>query len=124
MNLNDNQKKAVEYEKGPLLIIAGAGTGKTSVITQRIVYIIEKKLSKPSEILALTFTEKASQEMQERVDISMPYGYEEPVISTFHSFCDQILRKEGYHLGIDTDYNLLSSAQAYIFLKNICMISL
>ena len=117
MNLNENQKKAVEYEGGPLLIIAGAGTGKTSVITQRIIHIIEKKLAKPSEILALTFTEKASQEMQERIDISMPYGYEEPLISTFHSFCDQILRKEGYHIGLDTNYNLLSSAQAYIFMK-------
>jgi DNA helicase-2/ATP-dependent DNA helicase PcrA len=74
MNLNSNQKKAVEHKKGPLLIIAGAGTGKTSVITQRIVHIIKQKLAKPTEILALTFTEKAADEMQERVDIEMPYG--------------------------------------------------
>jgi len=117
MNLNENQKKAVEYDKGPLLIIAGAGTGKTSVITQRIIHIIKKKLAKPSEILALTFTEKASEEMSERVDIEMPYGYEEVMISTFHSFCDQILRKDGYHIGIDTNYTLLTSAQSYIFMK-------
>ncbi len=117
MNLNENQKKAVEYSGGPLLIIAGAGTGKTSVITQRIIHIIEKRLARPSEILALTFTEKASQEMEERVDIAMPYGYEEVFISTFHSFCDRILRKDGYHIGLDTDYTLLTSAQAYIFLK-------
>ena len=117
MNLNDNQTKAIEYNGGPLLIIAGAGTGKTSVITQRIIHIIEEKLAKPSEILALTFTEKASDEMQERVDIAMPYGYEEPLISTFHSFCDQILKRDGYHIGLDTDYSLLSSAQSYIFMK-------
>jgi len=117
MNLNENQKKAVEYDKGPLLIIAGAGTGKTSVITERIIHIINKQLAKPSEILALTFTEKASEEMSERVDIGMPYGYEEVMISTFHSFCDRILRKDGYHIGIDTNYTLLSSAQSYIFLK-------
>ncbi len=117
MNLNKNQEKAVGYLGGPLLIIAGAGTGKTSVITQRIIHIIEKKLARPSEILALTFTEKASQEMEERVDVAMPYGYEEVCISTFHSFCDGILRKDGYHIGLDTDYTLLTSAQAYIFLK-------
>ena len=117
MNLNENQKRAVEYNKGPLLIIAGAGTGKTSVITERIIHIIKKELGKPSEILALTFTEKASEEMSERVDIEMPYGYEEVTISTFHSFCDQILRKDGYHIGIDTNYTLLTSAQSYIFMK-------
>jgi DNA helicase-2/ATP-dependent DNA helicase PcrA len=117
MNLNSNQKKAVEHKKGPLLIIAGAGTGKTSVITQRIVHIIKQKLAKPTEILALTFTEKAADEMQERVDIEMPYGYQEPCISTFHSFCDQILRRDGYHIGLDTNYSLMTAAQGYIFLK-------
>ena len=117
IRLNENQKKAVEYDKGDLLIIAGAGTGKTAVITQRIVNIIKKDLAKPSEILALTFTEKASEEMKERVDMEMEYGYEEPWISTFHSFCDRILREDGYHIGLDGDYSLMSGAQAYIFLR-------
>jgi DNA helicase-2/ATP-dependent DNA helicase PcrA len=117
VKLNENQKSAVEYSNGDLLIIAGAGTGKTAVLTQRILHIVKKGMAKPSEILALTFTEKAAQEMQERVDLEMEYGYEEPFISTFHSFCDRILREEGYNIGLDGSYSLMSSAQAYIFLR-------
>ena len=70
--LNDQQKKAIKYKSGPLLIIAGAGTGKTTVISERIKYLITKNFAKPSEILALTFTEKAAKEMEERVDMAMP----------------------------------------------------
>lgn len=117
IRLNENQKKAVEYNEGDLLIIAGAGTGKTAVLTQRIINIIKKGYAKPSEILALTFTEKAAQEMQERVDLEMEYGYEEPVISTFHSFCDKILREDGYNIGLDSGYVLMSTTQEYIFLR-------
>jgi len=125
IQLNKNQLEAVQYNKGPLLIIAGAGTGKTAVITQRIIHIINEEWAKPSEILALTFTEKASAEMEERVDMSMPIGYEEPWISTFHSFCDQILRQEGAYIGLDTNYILMSSAQSYIlFRKNLFEFSL
>ncbi len=117
IRLNENQKKAVEYKEGDLLIIAGAGTGKTAVLTQRIIHIIQKNRAKPSEILALTFTEKAAQEMQDRVDLEMEYGYEEPTISTFHSFCDKILKEDGYNIGLDGSYSLMSSTQAYIFLR-------
>ncbi len=117
IRLNENQKKAVEYDNGDLLIIAGAGTGKTAVLTQRIINIIKEKRAKPSEILALTFTEKAAQEMQERVDLEMEYGYEEPIISTFHSFCDKILREDGYNIGLDGSYSLMSTTQSYIFLR-------
>lgn len=117
IRLNKNQKKAVEYNDGDLLIIAGAGTGKTAVITQRVLHIIRNEWAKPSEILALTFTEKAAEEMQNRIDEEMEYRYDEPVISTFHSFCDGILRKEGYNIGIDGGYSLLSKGQAYIFLR-------
>ncbi|HHX99561.1 TPA: ATP-dependent helicase [Candidatus Dojkabacteria bacterium] len=117
IRLNENQKKAVEYKDGDLLIIAGAGTGKTAVITQRILHIIKNEWAKPSEILALTFTEKAAEEMQIRVDQEMEYGYDEPVISTFHSFCDRILREDGYNIGIDGDYSLMSAAQSYIFTR-------
>lgn len=116
-NLNEKQKTAVQHKSGPLLIIAGAGTGKTAVITQRIIHIIKEKWAKPSEILALTFTEKAAYEMEERVDVSMPMGYEEPFISTFHSFCDRVLRQEGSYIGLDTNYKLMSSAQSYILFK-------
>jgi len=108
--LNKEQLEAVRYEKGPLLIIAGAGTGKTTVITERIKYLISEGLAKPSEILALTFTEKAALEMQERVDIAMPYGYTQMWISTFHSFCDRILRAEVLHIGLDSRYKLMTEA--------------
>ena len=117
IRLNENQKKAVEYNDGDLLIIAGAGTGKTAVLTQRIINIMKEGRAKPSEIVALTFTEKAAQEMQDRVDLEMEYGYEEPVISTFHSFCDKILREDGYNIGLDGGYSLMSTTQAYIFLR-------
>lgn len=117
--LNKQQKEAVEHEKGPLLIIAGAGTGKTRVITERIINLLDKKLATSKEILALTFTQKAAQEMEERVDISMPYGYEEIWISTFHSFCDKILKQEGIYIGINPSYALMTQAQEYIFLRGM-----
>ena len=117
IKLNENQKKAVQYIDGDLLIIAGAGTGKTAVITQRILHLIKKCNVKPSEILALTFTEKAAAEMKERIDDEMEYGYEEPWISTFHSFCDGILKEEGYNIGLDGNYSLMTTAQSYIFIR-------
>ncbi|MCK9416279.1 MAG: ATP-dependent DNA helicase [Candidatus Dojkabacteria bacterium] len=117
IRLNENQKKAVEHKEGPLLIIAGAGTGKTAVITQRVIHIMKSKWAKPSEILALTFTEKAAQEMVERIDIAMEYGYEEPWISTFHAFCDRTLREDGHYIGLDTNFSLMTQAQAYILMR-------
>src|SRR3989344_3216519 len=89
--LNAQQQEAVEFGDGPLLIIAGAGTGKTTVVTERIKRLITSGVASPDEILALTFTEKASREMEERVDISLPYGTTQMWISTFHAFCDRIL---------------------------------
>jgi len=115
--LNPEQKKAVTHPAGPLLIIAGAGTGKTAVVTERIKWLIEKKNVKPSEILALTFTEKAAAEMEERVDVALPMGYVQTWISTFHSFCEQILRLEAVHLGLDPAFRILSEAESYLFVK-------
>ena len=74
ISLNKEQKEAITYDKKPLLIIAGAGTGKTTVVAERIKYLISQDLAKPEEILALTFTEKAAREMENRVDIALPYG--------------------------------------------------
>ncbi len=111
MNLNEEQLKAIKHGEGPLLVIAGAGTGKTTVITERIKYLIEKKLAEPSEILGLTFTEKASREMEERVDVALPYGYTQMWIMTFHSFCDRILRREALHIGYDPKYKLMTEAE-------------
>ena len=115
--LNSEQKEAVIHKEGPLLIVAGAGTGKTKVITSRIAYIHLSEMAKPSEILGLTFTEKAAQEMIERIDIIMPLGYEESWISTFHSFCDRILREEGLDMGLNTRYNILSEAEQWFFIR-------
>src|SRR3989339_2227254 len=106
--LNLQQLKAVNHKTGPLLIIAGAGTGKTTVITKRIHKLITKGFALPSEILALTFTEKAAQEMEERVDKLLPYGYTQMWIMTFHSFCDRVLRDEGLHMGLNTNYSLVT----------------
>jgi DNA helicase-2/ATP-dependent DNA helicase PcrA len=116
--LNQEQKEAVEYGNGPLLIIAGAGTGKTTVITERIKWLVSSEKAKPSEILALTFTDKAAREMEERVDIAMPYGYTDMWISTFHSFCDRILRQEALQIGLNPGYKLMNEAEMTQFLIN------
>jgi len=115
--LNKEQLEAIQYGEGPLLIIAGAGTGKTTVITERIKYLITSGLAKPSEILALTFTEKAAKEMEERVDIAMPLGYTQMWISTFHSFCDRVLRDKAIHIGLDPKYKLMTEAGAIMLLR-------
>jgi len=112
-----NQLEAIRHGNGPLLIIAGAGTGKTTVITQRIKYLILRKNIPSSQILALTFTEKAAFEMQERVDVLLPYGYINLWINTFHSFCDQILRDEAHSIGLDPNYKLISESESILFLR-------
>lgn len=117
LKLNKEQLEAIKFGTGPLLIIAGAGTGKTTVITERIKYLILSKKVKPSEILALTFTEKAAREMEERVDVSMPYGYTQMWIMTFHSFCDRILRREALHIGLDPRYKLMTEAESVQLLR-------
>jgi len=118
IKLNKEQLAAIKHKVGPLLIIAGAGTGKTTVITERIKYLILSKKAKPNEVLALTFTEKASKEMEERVDVAMPYGYTQMWISTFHSFCDRVLRREALHIGLDPKYHLTTEAEAVQFVRN------
>ena len=90
--LNDDQLAAVTHDGGPLLIVAGAGTGKTTVITRRIAHLIAHGKARPEEILALTFTEKAAAEMEERVDTLVPYGYADVEISTFHAFGDRLVQ--------------------------------
>lgn len=118
--LNTEQKKAVEHGDGPLLIIAGAGTGKTTVVTERIKHLITSARAKPQEILALTFTEKASREMETRVDMSLPYGTTQMWISTFHAFCDRILRNEAINIGLDPGFKLMTEAETIMLLrKNI-----
>lgn len=115
--LNSEQKQAVCYGNGPLMIIAGAGTGKTRVITHRIAYLVAAKKAYPQEILALTFTEKAAVEMEERVDLLLPYGFANIWISTFHSFGDRILRNHALELGLSPDFRVLSKPEQIIFFR-------
>jgi len=115
--LNSQQKKAVTHNGGPLLIIAGAGTGKTTVITRRIAYLIEQKACQPSEILALTFTEKAAAEMENRVDQLVPYGYTDMWISTFHAFGDRLLRDYSLELGLPANFKILTAPEQAIFMR-------
>ncbi|MBP6881984.1 MAG: ATP-dependent helicase [Candidatus Levybacteria bacterium] len=115
--LNDQQLEAVSHGTGPLLIIAGAGTGKTTVVTKRIEHLILEKNVSPSNILSLTFTEKAAAEMQTRIDEIMPYGYADMWIETFHAFCDRLLRENAIHIGLSPTYQLMTEAQSLLFLK-------
>jgi len=116
-DLTDRQRNAVTHDRGPLLIIAGAGTGKTTVITRRIAWLITTKRARPEEILALTFTEKSSAEMQERVDLLVPYGYLDTWISTFHAFGDRLLREHATLLGLSPQVRVLSKPEQIMFLQ-------
>ncbi len=115
--LNKAQLEAVMHDQGPLMIIAGAGTGKTTVITHRIAYLIEQGKAKPDEILALTFTEKAAAEMEERVDRLLPIGYVDLWISTFHSFCERILKAHALDIGVPNDFKLLNQTDAWLLVR-------
>jgi DNA helicase-2/ATP-dependent DNA helicase PcrA len=117
-NLNPEQLEAVTFGEGPLLIVAGVGTGKTTAITRRIAWLIGEKKARPAEVLALTFTERAAAEMEARVDLLVPYGYIEARIGTFHSFCDRVLRENAVHLGLTPDYRILTQAEQAMFLKD------
>lgn len=116
-DLNPEQIQAVIHTNGPLMIVAGAGTGKTTVITRRIAWLIEQKLAKPEQILALTFTDKAANEMEERVDLLLPYGYVDLQISTFHSFCERLLRDYGTQIGLSPDFHLLTELDAWLIAR-------
>ncbi|MBT4857331.1 UvrD-helicase domain-containing protein [Candidatus Uhrbacteria bacterium] len=115
--LNEEQLEAVTYDGGPLMIIAGAGTGKTTVITQRISWLIEQGRAKPDEVLALTFTEKAATEMEERVDQLLPIGYVDLWISTFHAFCERVLRQHALEIGLPDQFLLLDEISAYLMIR-------
>jgi ATP-dependent DNA helicase UvrD/PcrA len=115
--LNADQRKAVTHGDGPLLVVAGAGTGKTQVITRRIAWLIATRRAKPSEILALTFTDKAAEEMQLRVDQLVPYGYADTAISTFHAFGDRLIREFAFELGLAPDVRVLSRPEVVVFLR-------
>ncbi len=115
--LNPRQAEAVSFGDGPLLIVAGAGTGKTQVITRRIAWLIAAKRARPEQILALTYMEKAAAEMESRVDVLVPYGYTGTTISTFHAFGDRLLREFGVELGITSNLQVCTEAEVVVFLR-------
>ena len=116
-DLNEEQKEAVLHTEGPLLIVAGAGTGKTTVITRKVAYLIYRKKIKPEDVLAVTFTERAANEMEERVETLLPHGFVDLWISTFHSFCDRILRQHGLDIGISNDFKLLDQSTCWLLVR-------
>ncbi|WP_418494092.1 ATP-dependent helicase [Enterocloster sp.] len=117
--LNPMQKEAVLHTEGPLLILAGAGSGKTRVLTHRIAYLIEEKEVNPWNILAITFTNKAAGEMRERVDSLVGFGAESIWVSTFHSTCVRILRRYIEHLGYTTSFSIYDSDDQKTLMKQV-----
>jgi len=115
--LNPAQRRAVLHGEGPLLIVAGAGTGKTKVITHRIARLIAVKAARPAEILAVTFTEKAASEMEARVDVLVPYTSSFAEISTFNSFGERVLRDYALDAGYPPDFRLLADVDQAIFFR-------
>ena len=118
--LNPQQQEAVLHTEGPLLILAGAGSGKTRVLTHRIAYIMEEKGVNPWNILAITFTNKAAQEMRERVDKIAGFGSESVWVSTFHSACVRILRRYIDRLGYDHNFAIYDADDQKTLMKDIC----
>lgn len=118
--LNTEQKEAVFHTEGPLLILAGAGSGKTRVLTHRIAYLIEEKGVNPWNILAITFTNKAAGEMRERVDNIVGFGSESIWVSTFHSTCVRILRRFIDRLGYDNNFTIYDADDQKTVMKDVC----
>ena len=118
--LNPPQREAVAQTEGPVLILAGAGSGKTRVLTHRIAYMMDGKGVNPWNILAITFTNKAAQEMRERVDKLVGFGSESIWVSTFHSACVRILRRHIDNLGYDTNFTIYDTDDQKSLMKDVC----
>lgn len=118
--LNPMQQEAVYHTEGPVLILAGAGSGKTRVLTHRIAYLIEEKGVTPWNIMAITFTNKAAQEMRERVDKIVGFGSESIWVSTFHSSCVRILRRYIDRLGYDNNFTIYDTDDQKTVIKDVC----
>ena len=118
--LNTEQREAVFHTEGPVLILAGAGSGKTRVLTHRIAYLIEEKGVNPWNIMAITFTNKAAGEMRERVDKIVGFGSESIWVSTFHSSCVRMLRRFIDRLGFDTNFTIYDTDDQKTLMKDIC----
>lgn len=119
-SLNQEQREAVYQTQGPVLILAGAGSGKTRVLTHRIAYLIEEEGVNPYNIMAITFTNKAAGEMRERVDELIGYGSESVWVSTFHSTCVRILRRHIDQIGYDNNFTIYDSDDSKSVMKDVC----
>ena len=119
-NMNEMQKQAILHTEGPLLILAGAGSGKTRVLTHRTAYLIDEMRVNPYHILAITFTNKAAGEMRERIDDIVGFGSESIWVSTFHSTCVRILRRYIDRLGYDTNFTIYDADDQKSLMKDIC----
>lgn len=115
--VNPEQRKAIQHGTGPLLIIAGAGTGKTTVVTERIAHLIMSRQVPSDNILALTFTDKAAGEMQERVEKILPYGYVDLWVMTFHSLGQRLLKDHALDIGLSNDFKLLSQTDQWLLIR-------
>ena len=119
-SLNEQQREAVQTTEGPLLILAGAGSGKTRVLTHRTAYLIDEMGVNPYNIMAITFTNKAAGEMRERIDAMVGYGSESIWVSTFHSTCVRILRRYIDRLGYSTNFTIYDADDQKTLMKDIC----
>ena len=118
--LNKEQKEAVLHTEGPLLLLAGAGSGKTRVLTHRVAYLIDEMGVNPWNILAITFTNKAAQEMRERVDKIAGFGADQVWVATFHATCMRILRRHIDRLGYDTNFTIYDTDDQKSVIKQVC----
>ena len=119
--LNKKQKEAIFNINGPCLIVAGAGSGKTKVITSRVAHIIEEKMAWPNQILCVTFTNKAAKEMQDRITNSLNEKISSlPWLGTFHSVCAKLLRRHAEAVGLNSRFTIIDQEDQLRLIKNIC----
>src|SRR3989338_5112387 len=118
-SLNPAQQEAVQHTEGPLLILAGAGSGKTRVIAHRIAYLVSERIAQADEIMAVTFTNKAAQEMRERVEKLLDTNCRSMWVSTFHALCARLLRREAPNVGLSRDFTIYDSADQQAVIKQL-----
>ena len=116
--LNQEQEKAVKSTARALLIVAGAGTGKTTVLVRRIAHLLQNKQRLPAEILAVTFTEKASQELLDRIEAMTEQSVLDMSVGTFHSICERILRQYGQDIGLPNNFRVITDTEAWMLVRN------
>ena len=117
--LNDSQRQAVLLTDGPVMILAGAGSGKTRTLVARIQYLLEEKHVSPFQILAVTFSNKASREMRERLAANMQIDVGALQVTTFHAFCSRVLRMEATYLGLSKNFTIYDDGESQSIIKAI-----